>query len=169
MPPNDRPMASMRRPRFDPAALDAVGSRWEDRSPGASPETARIEPLRTPESLDVQTPQPLPEPVAAIVNRPVLVPNEVVASAAAAAAAPVAPTEFTAPAAGLVESSSSRSLVARVGRPLGDGSRKGARTLRRMTVYLQPERASQLAVRCAQTGENMSDVIERALVAFLSS
>ncbi len=160
MPPNDRPVASIRRPRFDPAALEAVGARWEDRSHMVAAETvAHAEPTRTSSHSDVQTSHQ-PEIVTPPANRPVLVSREVVESASPTAAATMGATPSASP--------NSRSLVERVGRPLGNGSRKGARTLRRMTVYLQPERASQLAVRCAQTGENMSDVIERALATYLA-
>jgi hypothetical protein len=46
--------------------------------------------------------------------------------------------------------------------------RKDGRERRRLTVYLSPKLATQLAVHCAGQGLEMSDVIEQALAAHLA-
>jgi len=58
-------------------------------------------------------------------------------------------------------------LVVRRGRLRGDGSRAGARTLRRLTCYLPPELAQKLDVFAATHGRDRSDVLADALAAYL--
>lgn len=58
-------------------------------------------------------------------------------------------------------------LVVRRGRLRGDGSRAGARTLRRLTCYLPPELAQRLDVFAATHGRDRSDVLADALDAWL--
>jgi hypothetical protein len=58
-------------------------------------------------------------------------------------------------------------IIERPGRVLADGSRRGARTLRRLTVYLDPELAKRLQGRAAERDQSMSDVIAAALEAHL--
>lgn len=56
-----------------------------------------------------------------------------------------------------------KGLVERKGRALATGERRGARQLRRMTVYLEPELAQRLAIHSAGTGSTLSDIIGEAL------
>ena len=58
-------------------------------------------------------------------------------------------------------------LVVRRGRLRGDGSRAGARTLRRLTCYLPPELAQRLDVFAATHGRDRSDVLTDALAVYL--
>lgn len=46
--------------------------------------------------------------------------------------------------------------------------RAGGRTLRRHTLYLSPALSRRLAVFCATRDEDLSDVVERAVLALLS-
>lgn len=57
-------------------------------------------------------------------------------------------------------------LVERKGRILADGSRRGARALRRMTVYLPPGLAKQLSVFSAEHDCQYSEVVAEALGAW---
>jgi hypothetical protein len=58
-------------------------------------------------------------------------------------------------------------IIERPGRVLADGSRRGARTLRRMTCYLDPELGRRLRAHALDRGQSMSDVIAEALDAYL--
>jgi hypothetical protein len=58
-------------------------------------------------------------------------------------------------------------LVERRGRLRGDGSRAGARTVRRLTCYLPPELAQRLDVFAVTHGRDRSDVLADALDAWL--
>lgn len=62
-----------------------------------------------------------------------------------------------------------RRNVERVGRVLGDGSRRGARTVRRLTVYLGASLGQRLELYSATTGDQKSDVVERAVAAYLDT
>lgn len=57
--------------------------------------------------------------------------------------------------------------VERKGRLLGDGTRRGARELRRMTIYLPPDLAKRLTIHCAEIDQQYSQVIADALRAWL--
>lgn len=46
--------------------------------------------------------------------------------------------------------------------------RQDGRVRRRMTVYLPPDLARELAVRCAATGEDISDAVSAAVQAYLA-
>lgn len=59
--------------------------------------------------------------------------------------------------------------VVRVGRLRADGTRAGARVLRRSTVYLPPELAQRLDVAAATTGRDRSEIIADALAAWLDA
>jgi len=54
-------------------------------------------------------------------------------------------------------------------RPAGRAlvQRKSGRTRRRTTVYFPPELAKRLAVHCAGEGTELSEVVSRAVVAYL--
>lgn len=54
-------------------------------------------------------------------------------------------------------------IVRRKGRMRSDGSHDGARTLRRLTVYLPPELARELDVLAAQRGRDRSSLITEAV------
>ena len=58
-------------------------------------------------------------------------------------------------------------IVQREGRMHADGVRRGARTLRRMTVYLRPDLASELRQRSFESNESLSDLIEHAVEQYL--
>ena len=58
-------------------------------------------------------------------------------------------------------------IVARSGRLRADGTRTGARELRRATVYLPPDLARRLDVFAAESGRDKSDVVAEALAALL--
>ncbi len=58
-------------------------------------------------------------------------------------------------------------IIERPGRVLADGSRRGARTLRRLTAYLDPELAARLRAHALDRDATMSDVIASALDAYL--
>ena len=58
-------------------------------------------------------------------------------------------------------------IIERPGRILADGSRRGAKTLRRMTVYLDPALAAKVKARAGELDQSMSDVIAAALDAYL--
>lgn len=62
-----------------------------------------------------------------------------------------------------------RRNVERVGRVLGDGSRRGARTVRRLTVYLPADLAHRLELESAMTGDQKSELVERALSAYFAA
>lgn len=57
--------------------------------------------------------------------------------------------------------------VVRKGRLRADGTRSGARVLRRSTVYLPPELAQRLDVEAAKVGRDRSEIIADALAAWL--
>ena len=57
----------------------------------------------------------------------------------------------------------------RDGRVLGDGSRRGAGWVRRMTVYLPPELARRLEERALADGEDRSALIASALGSWLDA
>ena len=59
-------------------------------------------------------------------------------------------------------------IVRRVGRPRADGTRAGARTLRRMTVYLPPDLATRAKVAAAAEDRPASDLIAEALERYLA-
>jgi hypothetical protein len=61
-----------------------------------------------------------------------------------------------------------RRNVTRVGRVLGDGSRRGARTVRRLTVYLSADLAQWVDIESAQTGDQKSQIVERAVAAYFA-
>lgn len=63
--------------------------------------------------------------------------------------------------------SAGRGVVERVGRLRADGSRSGARTLRRMTIYLPPELARELEVHTLQCDDTVSNVIADAVRVYL--
>ena len=54
-------------------------------------------------------------------------------------------------------------IVRRKGRMRSDGSHDGARTLRRLTVYLPPELARDLDILAAQRGRDRSSLITEAV------
>jgi hypothetical protein len=54
-------------------------------------------------------------------------------------------------------------LVARKGRLQRDGTRRGARILRRLTVYLEPLIAEELETYCTETDSDMSEVVNEAV------
>ena len=58
-------------------------------------------------------------------------------------------------------------LVTRRGRPLADGTRRNARTLRRLTCYLPPDLALALDVAAVKRNRSRSDVLADALAAYL--
>ncbi len=58
-----------------------------------------------------------------------------------------------------------RGLVEMPGRLLGDGSRRGAATKRRTTVYLPPELAIALGKEALDRSMSMSDVVTELLSA----
>jgi hypothetical protein len=58
-------------------------------------------------------------------------------------------------------------IIERPGRVLADGSRRGAKTLRRLTAYLDPELARRLRGHALAHDATMSDVIGDALDAYL--
>lgn len=58
-----------------------------------------------------------------------------------------------------------RGIVERKGRILADGSRKGKRNLRRVTVYLRPELAKKLTRHCSDTETFLSDFVGDAVEA----
>lgn len=60
-------------------------------------------------------------------------------------------------------------FVLRIGRLRQDGTRAGARVMRKMTVYLTPETVEELDLFCAFEKSTYSEVIDAALVAFLES
>jgi len=67
-----------------------------------------------------------------------------------------------------VQTSEDPRVVERLGRLRSDGTRAGARTLRRSTVYLPPELARRLDVYAAEHGRDRSDVIAEALAAWFA-
>jgi hypothetical protein len=58
-------------------------------------------------------------------------------------------------------------LVKRRGRPLADGSRRNARTLRRLTCYLPPDLALALDIAAVKANRSRSDVLADALAVYL--
>lgn len=66
-----------------------------------------------------------------------------------------------------VQTSGDSRIVARSGRLRADGTRTGARELRRSTVYLPPDLARRLDVFAAEHGRDKSDVVAEALAALL--
>ena len=66
-----------------------------------------------------------------------------------------------------VQTSGDSRIVARSGRLRADGSRSGARDLRRATIYLPPDLARRLDVFAAEHGRDKSDVVAAALAALL--
>jgi len=66
-----------------------------------------------------------------------------------------------------VQTSGDSRIVARSGRLRADGTRTGARELRRSTVYLPPELARRLDVHAAEHGREKSAVVADALAAWL--
>ncbi len=60
-------------------------------------------------------------------------------------------------------------FVLRIGRLRQDGTRAGARVMRKMTVYLTPETVEELDLYCAFEKATYSEVIEGALVHFLET
>jgi hypothetical protein len=56
-----------------------------------------------------------------------------------------------------------RGVIRQPGRLLADGTRKGARIARRLTVYLPIELADELADRARRERQSMSDVAASAL------
>ena len=58
-------------------------------------------------------------------------------------------------------------LVKRRGRPLADGSRRNARTLRRLTCYLPPDLALALDIAAVKANRSRSDVLTDALAVYL--
>jgi len=55
--------------------------------------------------------------------------------------------------------------IQRAGRVLGDGSRRGARLLRKMTINIPAARGMALEEHARATRESMSDTVDRALAA----
>lgn len=64
---------------------------------------------------------------------------------------------------GSVAPARARGVVEMPGRLLADGSRRGAKTARRLTVYLPLEVATELGVRAAREGKTLSDIASTAL------
>lgn len=61
-----------------------------------------------------------------------------------------------------------RGIVARKGRILADGSRRGKRDLRRVTVYLPPDLAQKLSRHCFDSQRQISDFVAEAVTAALA-
>ena len=61
----------------------------------------------------------------------------------------------------------SRGIIQRKGRLRADGSRTQARTLRRLTVYLDPAMAKAIERRAVETGLNKSEMAQAAFAAWL--
>lgn len=60
-------------------------------------------------------------------------------------------------------------FVLRIGRVQSDGERRGARIMRKMTIYLTPETCEELDAFCSFEKATYSQVIEHALIEFLES
>ncbi len=60
-----------------------------------------------------------------------------------------------------------RGIIQRKGRLRADGSRTEARTLRRLTVYLDPALAKTIERRAVETGLNKSEIAQAAFAAWL--
>lgn len=58
-------------------------------------------------------------------------------------------------------------IVERKGRLTSDG-RRGARVLRRMTVYMPPDLAKRIELRSVEMGRDRSELISEAVAAFLA-
>lgn len=97
--------------------------------------------------------------------------REIAAKGEAVAGTPlsaaVAPVEASSPPDVQTSERPAPGLVQRRGRILADGSRRGARTLRRTTVYLPPELAQRLTVHSASTGRQLSELVAEAVAAYL--
>jgi hypothetical protein len=61
-----------------------------------------------------------------------------------------------------------RGIVSRPGRVLADGSRRGARDARKLTLYVPPDLGVELDVHAARTGKTLSDIAAEAFAAYLA-
>lgn len=73
-----------------------------------------------------------------------------------------APPGAPAPSASAPATNDPRDVV-RKGRLRADGSRSGAKVLRRLTIYLPPELAQKLDVEAATSGRDKSELVAEAL------
>lgn len=117
----------------------------------------------------------MPKPTLALrsPNTRTQIPNDVAEALVARLTAQENPPSLTLaaplPKSSTVAPKADRRNVERVGRVLGDGSRRGARTVRRLTVYLGASLGQRLELYSATTGDQKSDVVERAVAAYLDT
>jgi hypothetical protein len=60
-----------------------------------------------------------------------------------------------------------RRFVVRKGRICGDGTRRGARLMRRMTLYMEPATFEELEAYCLAEDVGLSETIETAVIEML--